>query len=101
MPLCSKRPKSAPGAKSRRVRRPGAGARGPPRAARRGAGGAALVEEAEERFRSEVVAGTAAEFVRAKLAERDERHARMGDSRDLGGARGKDGQGAARGPATL
>ena len=33
------------------------------------------------RFRKEVVAGTAAEFVAAKLAERDERHVRMGDSR--------------------
>ena len=34
-----------------------------------------------ERFRSEVVSGSGAAFVEQKLAERDARHERMGDSR--------------------
>src|SRR5205823_8317714 len=40
-----------------------------------------LFDAAMRRFRKDVVAGTAAEFVSAKLAERDQRHIRMGDSR--------------------
>ena len=40
-----------------------------------------VFEAASRRFRSKIVAGSAAEFVAAKLAERDERHVRMGDSR--------------------
>jgi [protein-PII] uridylyltransferase len=48
------------------------------------------------RFRKEVVAGTAAEFVAAKLAERDERHVRMGDSRYVVEPNVKDGKGGLR-----
>jgi len=40
-----------------------------------------LFASAQQRFRKEVVAGSAAEFVAAKLAERDDRHVKMGDSR--------------------
>ncbi len=49
-----------------------------------------------QRFRSKLVAGTAAEFVAAKLAERDERHKRMGDSRYLVEPNVKDGKGGLR-----
>ncbi len=48
------------------------------------------------RFRKEVVAGTAAEFVTAKLAERDERHIKMGDSRYVVEPNVKDGKGGLR-----
>jgi [protein-PII] uridylyltransferase len=48
------------------------------------------------RFRKEIVAGTAAEFVSAKLAERDERHIRMGDSRYVVEPNVKDGKGGLR-----
>jgi len=51
---------------------------------------------AQDRFRKQVVAGTAAEFVAAKLAERDERHVRMGDSRYLVEPNVKDGKGGLR-----
>src|SRR5436189_671207 len=44
-------------------------------------GDSALFDFAMQRFRKQVVAGTDAEFVAAKLAERDQRHIRMGDSR--------------------
>jgi [protein-PII] uridylyltransferase len=40
-----------------------------------------LAEELLTRFKKEVVKGTAAQFVEAKLKERDERHAKLGDSR--------------------
>ena len=53
------------------------------------------------RFRKEVVAGTAAEFVAAKLAERDERHVRMGDSRYVVEPNVKDGKGGLRDLHTL
>lgn len=53
------------------------------------------------RFRKEVVAGTAAEFVTAKLAERDERHIRMGDSRYVVEPNVKDGKGGLRDLHTL
>ena len=53
------------------------------------------------RFRKEVVAGTAAEFVTAKLAERDERHMRMGDSRYVVEPNVKDGKGGLRDLHTL
>src|SRR6202042_1603694 len=42
-----------------------------------------LYEELVARFDKEVVQGTAAEFVTAKLAEREERHRRAGQSRYL------------------
>ena len=53
------------------------------------------------RFRKEVVAGTAAEFVAAKLAERDERHIKMGDSRYVVEPNIKDGKGGLRDLHTL
>jgi [protein-PII] uridylyltransferase len=40
-----------------------------------------LAAELISRFKKEVKQGTASQFVRAKLAERDERHAKLGDSR--------------------
>ena len=55
-----------------------------------------LFEEANARFRSEVVRGTAVEFVAAKLAERDERHVKMGDSRYVVEPNVKNGKGALR-----
>jgi len=55
-----------------------------------------LFDAAMRRFRKEVVAGTAAEFVAAKLAERDERHVRMGDSRYVVEPNVKDGKGGLR-----
>ena len=56
---------------------------------------------ATRRFRKEVVAGTAAEFVAAKLAERDARHVRMGDSRYVVEPNVKDGKGGLRDLHTL
>src|SRR5438270_4888500 len=56
---------------------------------------------AVERFRKAVVAGTAAEFVAAKLAERDKRHIRMGDSRYVVEPNVKDGKGGLRDLHTL
>jgi [protein-PII] uridylyltransferase len=58
-------------------------------------------DSAMARFRKEVVAGTAAEFVTAKLAERDERHIRMGDSRYVVEPNVKDGKGGLRDLHTL
>jgi [protein-PII] uridylyltransferase len=55
-----------------------------------------LFDEAAARFRAEVVAGTAAEFVTAKLAERDERHVKVGDTRYLVEPNVKNGKGALR-----
>ena len=55
-----------------------------------------LFDAATARFRKEVVAGTAAEFVAAKLAERDQRHVRMGDSRYVVEPNVKDGKGGLR-----
>ena len=53
------------------------------------------------RFRKEVVAGTAAQYVTAKLAERDARHIRMGDSRYVVEPNVKDGKGGLRDLHTL
>src|ERR1700690_2950515 len=55
-----------------------------------------LYDELVERFDSEVVQGTAAEFVTAKLAEREERHRRAGQSRYLVEPNVKDGKGGLR-----
>src|SRR3954451_6423106 len=55
-----------------------------------------LFDAALRRFRKDVVSGTAAEFVSAKLAERDERHVRMGDSRYVVEPNVKDGKGGLR-----
>ena len=64
-------------------------------------GDQAVFDMAATRFRKEVVAGTAAEFVAAKLAERDERHIRMGDSRYVVEPNVKDGKGGLRDLHTL
>jgi [protein-PII] uridylyltransferase len=60
-----------------------------------------IFDTAMARFRKEVVAGSAAEFVAAKLAERDERHVRMGDSRYVVEPNIKDGKGGLRDLQTL
>ncbi len=60
-----------------------------------------LFDLAMRRFRKEVVAGTAAQFVAAKLAERDQRHVKMGDSRYVVEPNVKDGKGGLRDLHTL
>jgi [protein-PII] uridylyltransferase len=60
-----------------------------------------LYEELSQRFDREVVQGTAAEFVTAKLAEREERHRRAGQSRYLVEPNVKDGKGGLRDLHTL
>src|SRR3984957_16317047 len=60
-----------------------------------------LYDELVERFDKEVVQGTAAEFVTAKLAEREERHRRAGQSRYLVEPNVKDGKGGLRDLHTL
>ncbi len=57
--------------------------------------------QAIQRFRAKVVAGTAAEFVSSKLAERDERHRKMGDTRYVVEPNVKDGKGGLRDLHTL
>jgi len=64
-------------------------------------GDAALYSELTARFEKEVVQGTAAEFVAAKLAEREERHRRAGQSRYLVEPNVKDGKGGLRDLHTL
>jgi [protein-PII] uridylyltransferase len=61
----------------------------------------ALFDSAMAKFRKTVVAGTSAEFVRAKLAERDQRHIKMGDSRYVVEPNVKDGKGGLRDLHTL
>ncbi len=60
-----------------------------------------LYDELMARFDKEVVQGTAAEFVAAKLAEREERHRRAGQSRYLVEPNVKDGKGGLRDLHTL
>src|SRR6266852_5158786 len=60
-----------------------------------------LYDELMLRFDKEVVQGTAAEFVAAKLAEREERHRRAGQSRYLVEPNVKDGKGGLRDLHTL
>ncbi len=60
-----------------------------------------LFDELLVRFDKEVVQGTAAEFVAAKLAEREERHRRAGQSRYLVEPNVKDGKGGLRDLHTL
>jgi [protein-PII] uridylyltransferase len=60
-----------------------------------------LFEALMQRFRSEVVAGTAKPFIEAKLAERDERHRRTGESRYKVEPNVKDGKGGLRDLHTL
>ncbi|HVV94590.1 MAG TPA: [protein-PII] uridylyltransferase [Hyphomicrobiales bacterium] len=66
------------------------------------AGDEALVAELIQRFDKEVVEGTAAEFVQAKLAERDERQRKVGgSSRYVVEPNVKDGKGGLRDLNTL
>src|SRR5262245_39231660 len=60
-----------------------------------------LYDELMARFDKEVVQGTAAGFVAAKLAEREERHRRAGQSRYLVEPNVKDGKGGLRDLHTL
>src|SRR5690606_6879047 len=60
-----------------------------------------LYEEASRRFWSEVVPGSEAQFVSEKLAERNARHKRMGDSRYVVEPNVKDGKGGLRDLQTL
>jgi [protein-PII] uridylyltransferase len=60
-----------------------------------------LFSELMQRFRREVVGGTARQFVEAKLAERDERHRRAGASRYRVEPNIKDGKGGLRDLHTL
>src|SRR5689334_8469337 len=64
-------------------------------------GDQALYDQLVERFDKEVVQGSAAEFVTAKLAEREERHRRAGQSRYLVEPNVKDGKGGLRDLHTL
>ncbi len=57
-------------------------------------GDRALYDELQGRFSKEVIEGTGHDFVEAKLAERNERHKRLGDSRYLVEPNVKDGKGA-------
>ena len=69
--------------------------------ARRLTGDEKLADELIKRFRGEVVKGTGAEFVAAKLKERDERHARAGASRYMVEPNVKEGKGGLRDLNTL
>ena len=60
-----------------------------------------LYDAAAARFDAEVVAGNARSFVAEKLAERDERHKRMGDSRYVVEPNVKEGKGGLRDLHTL
>jgi [protein-PII] uridylyltransferase len=60
-----------------------------------------LYDEAERRFARDIVAGEARAFIADKLAERDERHRRMGDSRYVVEPNIKDGKGGLRDLQTL
>src|SRR5215469_10635195 len=64
-------------------------------------GDRALFDEMVARFDRQVVQGTTAEFVAAKLAEREERHRRSGQSRYLVEPNVKDGKGGLRDLHTL
>jgi [protein-PII] uridylyltransferase len=64
-------------------------------------GDTTLFDELLARFDKEIVQGTAAQFVTAKLAEREERHRRAGQSRYLVEPNVKDGKGGLRDLHTL
>jgi [protein-PII] uridylyltransferase len=61
----------------------------------------ALVEQLQLRYRSEIALATAESFAEAKLAERDGRHERMGDSRYVLEPNIKEGKGGLRDLQTL
>jgi [protein-PII] uridylyltransferase len=65
------------------------------------AGEAELFETLRQRFRAEIAEGTGPAFVEAKLAERDERHKRTGDSRYVLEPNVKEGKGGLRDLHTL
>lgn len=60
------------------------------------AGDAALYEEASRRFKAEVQRGTERQFIADKLAERDARHRKMGDTRYVVEPNVKEGKGGLR-----
>jgi [protein-PII] uridylyltransferase len=60
-----------------------------------------LYEELRKRFWSEIALGSGQDFLAAKLAERDERHLRQGESRYLVEPNVKDGKGGLRDLQTL
>ena len=60
-----------------------------------------LVKELETRFDKEIVADTGPEFIAAKLAERDQRHQKAGDTRYLVEPNVKEGKGGLRDLHTL
>jgi [protein-PII] uridylyltransferase len=60
-----------------------------------------LFLDLKRRFENEIIKGTATEFLTAKLKERDERHARLGDSRYLVEPNVKEGKGGLRDLHTL
>ncbi len=60
-----------------------------------------LVSELEARFEKEIVTSTGPEFIAAKLAERDERHRKSGDTRYLVEPNVKEGKGGLRDLHTL
>lgn len=64
-------------------------------------GDQALYDQARRRFWAEVVNGTERQFVAEKLAERNARHKRMGDSRYVVEPNVKDGKGGLRDLQTL
>ena len=64
-------------------------------------GDEAPARELRRRFRDEIAANTGPAFVEAKLAERDARHRRLGDSRYLVEPNVKDGKGGLRDLHTL
>ncbi|WP_102959776.1 [protein-PII] uridylyltransferase [Mangrovicella endophytica] len=65
------------------------------------AGDVVLFDELGRRFDAEVVEGTSREFIAAKLAERDARHAKSGDTRYLVEPNVKEGKGGLRDLHTL
>jgi [protein-PII] uridylyltransferase len=64
-------------------------------------GDQALFDEAQRRFQAEVVAGTERQYVIEKLAERNERHKKLGDSRYVVEPNVKEGKGGLRDLHTL
>jgi [protein-PII] uridylyltransferase len=60
-----------------------------------------LFAELEQRFRAEVIKGTGRGFIDAKMAERDQRHKRTGESRYLVEPNVKEGKGGLRDLHTL
>ncbi|MFL6861839.1 MAG: [protein-PII] uridylyltransferase [Allosphingosinicella sp.] len=64
-------------------------------------GDEALFDEVQARFRRDVLAGTARDYIAQKLDERSERHRRMGDSRYVVEPNVKEGKGGLRDLHTL